>query len=298
MARGEQGGWVLAVVEHGGVEAAWKGTSLSEESVEAFFRYGYLLLPSVLTPAEVERYSRAIVDMVPRDLTVPEDWHASAGRLKPYQRTSGGTPDDTVDTPDLLPLLCNERLYQVAAQLLGSAHLRVFDGSVGITMRNMSDPQRELSQTLHIDASVPKTVDQFLGTPEELQVGGCYYLTDVEPGGGGIHVVPGGHRWVAEEAAKDPKGRHLHEDWKRIPEVETIEVTGRAGDFAILHHLMPHAASHNRRPRARLAYFVRYIRCDHAHGGDAKSAKRSYSDAQLAAMSPLGRKLLGVDPWN
>ena len=287
----------MVAVEHAGVNAPREGAALSEGSVEAFFRDGYLLVPSVLAPAEVELYARAVVGMMPRDLNVPEEWHANAGRFKPYRRGAGGAMDDTVDTPELLPLLCNERLYEVAAQLLGSRHLRVFDGSVGITMRNMSNGDHELSQNLHIDASVPKTVDQFLGTPEELQVGGCYYLTDVEPGGGGIHVVPGGHRWVAEEAAKDAKGRHLHQDWKRVPNLETVEVTGKAGDFAILHHLMPHAASHNRSPRTRLAYFVRYIRCDHAHGGDRKSHERSYSDAQLAVMSPLGRKLLGVEPW-
>jgi ectoine hydroxylase-related dioxygenase (phytanoyl-CoA dioxygenase family) len=274
------------------------GAALNEEAVGSFFRDGYLLVPSVLTAPEVARYSQAVLDLVPRDLTVPEGWGANAGRFKPYRRGAGGDLDDTVDTPDLLPLLCNERLYEVAARLLGSRQLRVFDGSVGITMRNMSDQRRALSQDLHVDASVPKKADQFLCTPEELQVGGCYYLTDVEPGGGGIHVVPGGHRWVAEQAAKDPKGRHLYEDWKRVPSMETVEVTGKAGDFAILHHLMPHAASHNRLPRTRLAYFVRYIRCDHAHGGDPKAAPRAYGDAQLAAMSPLGRKLLGVDHWS
>lgn len=288
----------MVAVEQAGAEATWDGAALSEGSVEAFFRDGYLLVPSVLASAEAAVYARAIIDMVPRDLNVPEAWHASDGRFKPYRRGTGGAMDDTVDTPDLLPLLCNERMYEVAAQLLGSRHLRVFDGSVGITMRNMSNADHDLSQNLHIDASVPKTVDQFLGTPEELQVGGCYYLTDVEPGGGGIHVVPGGHRWVADEAAKDPRGRHLYHDWKQVPDMETVEVTGRAGDFAVLHHLMPHAASHNRSARTRLAYFVRYIRCDHAHGGDTKSGERSYSDAQLGVMSRLGRKLLGVEPWS
>jgi ectoine hydroxylase-related dioxygenase (phytanoyl-CoA dioxygenase family) len=274
-----------------------EGTALRPDEVEAFFRDGYILVPSVLSAGEVEVYSRAVLDMMPRDLSVPGEWNANAGRFKPYRRGAGGVLDDCIDGPDLLPLLCNERLYQVAAQLLGSPCLRVFDGSVGVTMRNMSGPDHALSQNLHIDCSVPKDVDQFLGTPEELQVGGCYYLTDVEPGGGGIHVVPGGHRRVLEESASRPGGRHLYDDWKRLPPMETVEVTGRAGDFAVLHHLMPHAASHNRLPRARLAYFVRYIRCDHAHGGDPKSGPRRYNDAQLAVMSPLGRKLLGVEPW-
>jgi hypothetical protein len=262
---------------------------------QRFFDDGYLLVPGVLGAAEVARYAGAVRDLLPRDLTVPEHWHAHAGRLKPHRLLADGTRDDCIDTPDLLPLLCNQRLYQVAAELLGRPELRVYDGSVGITLRNSSGGGI-LSQGLHVDASVPNDVDDFLGAPEELQVGGCYYLTDVAATGGGIHVVPGGHRHVAETAAGSPAGRHLHDNWKRIPEMETIEVTGNAGDFAMLHHLMPHAASHNRLPPARLAVFVRYVRVDQTHGYGRRPPRR-YNDAQLAVIDDLGRRLLGLDPW-
>jgi ectoine hydroxylase-related dioxygenase (phytanoyl-CoA dioxygenase family) len=251
----------------------------------------------VLSAQEVATYARAVLDLLPRDLTVPAPWSANAGRLKPYRMLPDGTRDDFVDTPELLSLLANQRLYEVAAQLLGSPHLRAFDGSVGITLRNDSDRGAPLSQDVHIDASVPPEMDTFLGTPEELQVGGCYYLTDVETDGGGIHVVPGGHRWVAETAARSAGGRHLHQNWKKIRDLATTEVTGKAGDFAMLHHLMPHAASHNRRPAARLAVFVRYVRTDHPYG-DIKLHRRTYTGTQLAALSPLGRRLLGLDPWD
>jgi ectoine hydroxylase-related dioxygenase (phytanoyl-CoA dioxygenase family) len=78
-------------------------------------------------------------------------------------------------------------------------------------------------------------------------------------------------------------------------------VTAEAGDFVLMHHLMPHAASHNRRSRTRLAQFFRYGRVDQPYRlgerpGD-RPADRSFNDLQLAAMSPLGRKLLGVESW-
>lgn len=269
---------------------------LSQSEVQQFFDNGYAMLPGVVGREEAQCYARAVLDLLPRDLTIPDPWRVHSGRVKPYRYLPDGSLDDHMDTPELLPLCGNARLYEVAAQLLGSRQLRVFDLSVGITMRNQANEGSPRSQGLHIDASVPEEVDEFLLTPEELQVGGCLYLTDVEPDGGGIHIVPGGHKQVAEAAGKAPGGRHLHHNWKRLPDMASVEVTGGAGDFAMLHHLMPHAASHNRRPRARLAVFLRYVRTDHPYL-DRYAPVRSYNQAQLAAITPLGRCLLGLDPW-
>ncbi len=151
---------------------------------------------------------------------------------------------------------------------------------------------------MHLDATVPAGVDNFLFTPEEVQIGGCYYLSDVAPQGGGIHVVPGGHRMVEERARAHPRGRGLYQNWKRIDDFpETVEVTGEAGDFALLHHLMPHAASHNRLPTPRVAQFTRFIREDHPHSSGQPAPPGRYNERQLRVLTPLGRKLLGVDPW-
>ncbi|MFD5316966.1 phytanoyl-CoA dioxygenase family protein [Streptomyces sp. NPDC127098] len=269
---------------------------LTDEQVARFHRDGFLLLENVLTPDEVARYRAAVLDLVPADLSLPESWQVFNSRIKPLR--SGG--DQTWDTPELLPLMGNERLYRTVAQLLGTHRLRAFDGSIGITLRNDALGDEVLSQGLHVDASVPPGVD-FLFTPEEVQLGGCYYLTDVAPGGGGIHVVPGGHRIVEEEVraarAAGADGRALHQGWKRITHLETVEVTGPAGSFALLHHLMPHAASHNRRPTTRVAQFMRYVRVPHPHGEDRPLPRERYDAARLAAMSPLTRRLLGLDPW-
>lgn len=265
---------------------------LSDAEVEQFWEQGYLLVKGVVSREEAAYYRDLILDLVPRDLRIPEHWHVASGRIKPMAAPG----NHTFDAPEFLPLFANEKLYAVAAQLLRTPRLRSMDGSIGITMRNDAQRESPLSQTLHIDASVPTDVDNFALTLEEVQVGGCYYFTDVLPDGGGIHVVPGGHRRVEEEARADPRGRHLHQDWKRITHMESIEVTGEAGDFALLHHLMPHGASHNRRPNPRVAQFMRFVREDQTHG-HGRRPPATYNDRQLAAMTPLARKLLGVEPW-
>ncbi|WP_020576747.1 phytanoyl-CoA dioxygenase family protein [Actinopolymorpha alba] len=265
---------------------------LTDSEVEEFWEQGYLLVRGVLSRDEAAYYRDLILDLVPRNLIIPEHWHAADGRIKPMVSAD----NQTWDTPELLPLWANEKLYHVAAQLLRSPRLRSFDGSLGVTLRNDVHRDSALSQTLHIDASVPRDVDNFLLTLEEVQLGGCFYFNDVLPEGGGIHVVPGGHRIVAEEAKAHPQGRHLHDDWKRITHLKSVEVTGEAGDFALLHHLMPHGASHNRHSTPRVAQFLRYVREDHPHGAGKRPAT-AYNERQLAAVGPLGRKLLGVDPW-
>ena len=269
------------------------GHVLSDEEVKTFWDQGYVILKQAISREEAARYRDLILDMVPRDLRIPESWHVNAGRIKPYHEDG----NHTYDSPELLPLLCNERLYRAAVQLLGSERLRAGDGSLGITLRNDGGPT--LSQQVHLDASVPADIPNFLFSTEELQVGGCYYFTDVEPGGGGIHVIPGGHRLVEEKATLHPEGRQLYRQWKRIDDFpETVEVLGEAGDFALLHHLMPHAASNNRRPQPRVAQFTRFTREDHAHYPAQRAPRERFNERQLAAMGSLGRRLLGVDAWS
>ena len=267
---------------------------LTDEQITQFWEQGYLLVKGAVSKAEAEHFRNLILGLVPPNLEIPPHWHSTAGRIKPMF-----TPGNhTFDTPDFIPLFQNEKVYHVAAQLLESPRLRVLDGSIGITLRNQSWGDSSLrSQTLHIDASAPADIDNFHFTLEEVQVGGCYYFTDVAPEGGGIHVVPGGHRIVEEESRAHPQGRHLHDNWKRITHLESVEVTGEAGDFALLHHLMPHAASHNRQPTARVAQFMRYVREDHPHGAGAPPAPDKYNSLQVAAMNALGRKLFGVEAW-
>ena len=267
---------------------------LTDEQLAEFDEQGFVIIKGALSAEDAEAYRQSILSMLPSTLEIPPVWGSYEGRIKPMS----GPGRQTFDTPELLPLMTNEKLYAAACQLLGSTALRVMDGSIGITIRNDSHSDQALSQTLHLDASVPKTADDFTFSQQELQVGGCYYLTDVEPNGGGIHVVPGGHKVVEAEArAAGGGGRHLHQNWKQIKHLKSVEVTANAGDFALLHHLMPHGASHNRNSTARVAYFVRWVREDQTWGVGAKPAPNTYDSDQLAAMGELGRKLFGVNSW-
>ena len=261
--------------------------------VEAFERDGYLVIEGALDRAEAERYRRRILSLLPEDLTLPSWWESRFGRIKPLHEDGG----QTYDQPELLPIFQNEAMYDVVRRILRSDELRVFDGSIGITLRH-DRGESPLSQRIHTDHSIPTDVDRFRDDLSELELGGCFYLTDVEPQGGGISLLPGGHRVVMEQGGA-PGGRQLHSNWtdiKGLPDL--VEITGRAGDFVLLHPLMPHAASHNRRETTRVVQFLRWVRMDYPHGRAERPRSGKYSDEQLAVLTPLGRRLLGVDPWH
>lgn len=294
-------------------------TRLTHDQISDFNELGYLRIPNVLSRPEAGHYKSLILDMIPRDLSIPFPWASASGRIKPYhdgygeQATRYGHEDDAIwDTPEFIPLLCNEFAYQAAADLIGRPELRVQDGTIGITLRNDDTSFRvggrwesdlalssaELSQPLHVDPSISDDAENFTFSPSEMQVGAVIYLTDVEPLGGGIHVVPGGHKLVRQACEGSSTGRHLHSNWTNIKGFpETVEVTGQAGDLILSHYLLPHAASHNRRARTRFAYFIRYSCLDHPFFPPPQPAVNRFNMRQIKAMSPAGRQMLGIDPW-
>jgi hypothetical protein len=292
---------------------------LSPKQVDQFLRSGFLVLKGVLSRAEADNFRQKIIDMVPRDLNIPLPWAISAGRIKPYhegyheQETRYGHEDDGIfDTPELLPLLCNETVYRAASQLMGRSNIRVQDGTIGITLRSddvifraggrresdIDSARAAMSQPLHVDPSIPDDADNFTFSESEVQIGAVYYLTDVESKGGGLFAVPGSHVLVREECEASDHGRRLHNGWIGIEGFPPpVEVIGDAGDVILTHYLLAHGASHNRRVRTRIAYFTRYSCLDHPFFPPPTPTADRFNTRQLSAMGAIGRKLMGVDPW-
>ncbi|MFE7676268.1 phytanoyl-CoA dioxygenase family protein [Streptomyces albidoflavus] len=271
--------------------AAWE---LTDEEVDSFHRDGYLVLKGVIDKDQAETYRRHILKKVPADLTLPAAWQSRFGRIKPLQPNG----EETFADPELLPLFQNERLYRAARRLLRTDRLRVFDGSLSITLRH-DRGETPYSQRIHLDVRVPVEAAQFRLDLPETELAGCFYLTDVERNGGGIRLVPGGHRMVMEEAAAHPSGRQLHSKWTDIKGYpDPVEIVGEAGDFVLTHFLMPHTASHNRLTTTRVAQFLRWARHDHPYGLADPPEPDAYHAAQRSVLTPLGERLLGLAPWD
>jgi hypothetical protein len=146
---------------------------------------------------------------------------------------------------------------------------------------------------------------------------GLVALRETAPGQGGFRCVPALYRdrtrWPTE-----PVERNGRSEW--LPEVadeEIVEVPADKGDLVVWDSLLPHANSENASPRPRLAFYVQMFPVDKYEPYDVGRRERverwesghcepvwawrpgcdraeSWPPAKL---TPLGRRLLGLDPW-
>ncbi len=266
---------------------------LTKDQLAQFRSEGYLVLKGTLDDDVVRAARDFLLDLIPRDLVIPDHYHANHGRFKPHHPDGNGSFFE----PAMLPLLQNEGLYGAAVDILETEYIQVWDGSAGITLRNRAMEGR--LQNLHLDA-VPKGPGElnegFLRTG--IGIGGCYYLNRVEDNGGGIHVVPGAPNRVREIMLNEPDGLTRNNGWGHIVDFQSsMEVTGDAGDFVLMHHLMPHSASANHNASPRIAQFTRLQALSEEEARQAPGPERPLSPDAVAALTLLGRKLFRLDPW-
>jgi hypothetical protein len=266
---------------------------LSDEQFARYWEDGLLVIQNVLDEPTIDLAKQAIVDLIPRDFIFGENFHSHSGRLKPLNEDGS----DGFFTPELLPLLINEMLYEVMADLFETDYLRVLDGSVGVSLKDAGPAG--LTQRLHLDMHVPKPEER---SAEHLRfnvgMGGCYYLSDVQENGAGIHVIPGGHRMAEEIMLHEEDGLKRYENWRNINDMaDSVEVTAHAGDFVLMHHMMPHGASRNRNATPRVAQFTRFHRLSEQDARQTPGPDRAFSAAAVEALTPLGRKLFRFYPW-
>jgi hypothetical protein len=80
----------------------------------------FLLLKGILNPEATATAKAAILNMVPCDLVCPEPFPSTQGRPKPYNADRS----QSFYTAELLPLLCNDKFYGAATDILQSEYLR------------------------------------------------------------------------------------------------------------------------------------------------------------------------------
>ena len=164
----------------------------------------------------------------------------------------------------------------------------------------------------------------FKECPIKFGLQGVLCLSDSTADHGGFHCVPGMHRETIEWSRTPVDQRDVNAppplDWQKVRAIEA-----KAGDLIIWHRALPHGSGVNRSDRPRLA---QYILC--APAGHEISDQHSVDDPKVemyeklrrqriaqwerrvgpsglgldprelgppAHLTPLGRKLLGLDLW-
>lgn len=269
---------------------------LSPADREQLAECGFVVARQLVAREKLRPAIDAMCSFLGVDYDRPRSWHraspASNGIVPIHQAQAFW---DTRQEP---------QVHQVFAELLGTPRLWV-------TMdRGSFKPPLTRRFFRHRDDSAIHW-DCDLWSPGPLKLQGVLYLDDTGLDQGGFRCVPGIYqelwRWIARQAAA--------KDGKR-PEVgdhPVVQVAGGAGDLIIWTSLLPHGSGINVSSRPRVAQYIsmepvgdeqeRQERVELWRTRRAPAWWRDWPGQQdpepgsPAALSPLGRKLLGLDRW-
>jgi hypothetical protein len=272
------------------------------EKDHAFFRdNGYVIAHSVIPPENL----RAVIDMIweflGMDPSDPEGWYrpplSPGGMLEVYQHQALW---DNRQSP---------RVHQAFSELFGTEKLWVSVDRANLKPpRHPGHPEYDHKGFIHWDTDTSKL-------PQPFCVQGVLALTDTTKEMGGFQGVPELFHDLASWLPRQPVDRNPF-----APDLTGFEITpipAQAGDLIVWNKLFPHGNGHNVSTQPRLA---QYISMSPAHEDDEKRRQDrimqwrdrlppSYywapgdprnwerEHGATAELTPLGRKLLGLDRW-
>ncbi|HZT43044.1 MAG TPA: phytanoyl-CoA dioxygenase family protein [Chthonomonadaceae bacterium] len=276
--------------------------ALLQPEDHAFFREnGYLLVRGVVPRRSCEAVIAAIWEFLGMDPDDPEDWYrpplSPGGMVEMYHH------------PSMWDNRQHPRVHQVFAELLGTETLWVSLDRVNMKPpRHPDHPEYDHKGFIHWDVSTEKL-------PIPFGVQGLLYLADTDADQGGFQCVPELYRNFEAWLQTQPSDRDPFK-----PDLTGLTVTpipGQAGDLVIWNRLLAHGNGHNVSTRPR---FAQYLAMHPAREDDEAARQERIAcwrerrppqasffpgdprrieqkSGKTADLTPLGRKLLGLDRW-
>jgi hypothetical protein len=267
---------------------------LSAEDRAFWEEHGYVVVREAVPPENCRAAERAVWEFLEMDPDDRENWYPDPPRrgimVEIYQHQALW---DNRQYP---------RVHQAFAEIWGTEKLWVsFDRA------SMNPPERPGYQFpgpwLHWDMS--------LEMPVRLKVQGVLYLTDTPANQGAFTCIPGFHRKLEGWLASLPPDAEPRKIVRELPGAKPIG--GKAGDLVIWHSALPHGSSPNSAERPRMAQYITMspareeneeVRSRRITGwqerltGLGKEQKeKEHFQGRTAELTPLGRRLLGLDRW-
>ncbi len=278
---------------------------LNEQDKAFFEENGYVVARQVVPQETLDAVIAAIWEFLGMNPGDPDDWyrppHVPNSMIEMYQH------------PAMWDARQSPRVHEAFADIYGTEKLWV--GIDRVSMKPPVNPAHPKYDTdrgfyLHWDVDTSRL-------PVPFGVQGALYLTDTTEDMGGFQCVPGFHRGLEEWVKTQPADRD-----PRYPDPETLPpgmkvtpIPGRAGDLVIWNRLLAHGNGHNRSNRPRLAQYIKMAPARQ----DDEAARQScietwrerlrpgwapggpygpeHEHGKTAELTPLGRKLVGLDLW-
>ena len=285
-------------------------TVLSKADRAFWEENGYVIIPNAVPQENLDRMVEAIwwfLDMDPED---SETWY----KHKPFTRDNRCSPISAGGMVEMYQHQAiwdnrqHPRVYQAFAEIWGEEKLWV-----SLDRANMKPPAREDKPDWNNRGMIHWDLDTSQ-QPIQFGVQGVLYLTDTAEDQGGFQCVPGFNNTFEEWVKTQPEDRNPHHP--DLTGLDVRSIPGKAGDLLIWHRLLAHGNGHNTSDKPRLAQYITMspARTDDEAARQARVASwqerrpmpnwpgdpRAWEKEkqQTAELTPLGKKLLGVDQWN
>ena len=285
-------------------------TVLSKADWAFWEENGYVIIPNAVPQENLDRMVEAIwwfLDMDPED---SETWY----KHKPFTRDNRCSPISAGGMVEMYQHQAiwdnrqHPRVYQAFAEIWGEEKLWV-----SLDRANMKPPAREDKPDWNNRGMIHWDLDTSQ-QPIQFGVQGVLYLTDTAEDQGGFQCVPGFNNTFEEWVKTQPEDRNPHHP--DLTGLDVRSIPGKAGDLLIWHRLLAHGNGHNTSDKPRLAQYITMspARTDDEAArqagvaswqerrpmpnwpGDPRAWEKEKQ--QTAELTPLGKKLLGVDLWD
>jgi Phytanoyl-CoA dioxygenase (PhyH) len=280
---------------------------LSEDDWRHWIANGYVIVRQAVPPANVERLIDLLWRFDEKDPDDPSTWHAPQRRSHRMRELN--------DT-GMLEIYNHQYLWDNRmARRIYDAFVDIWDREdlwVAIDRANLNLPKRAKGSPqgfIHWD------VDTSL-TPPPIGVQGVLSLTRQGGDVGGFQCVPelfsNFDNWVKTKPSdRDP----MHPDTAGL---EIVNVDMEAGDFLIFNSLLAHGVRPNHtQDRVRMAQYISMYPAEWENAAEREERIRLWRErdspkrdafpgdprqwekrhAQTAELSPLGKRLLGLERW-
>jgi ectoine hydroxylase-related dioxygenase (phytanoyl-CoA dioxygenase family) len=275
---------------------------------ERFERDGFVVVPGAVSTDEIAAAVDAVEWFLGLDPSLQDRWYYD---IIPYAHQTnlqrGGTFLELYHHQALWDLRTSEAVYALFRDLWGRDDLWVSLDRIGFKPPLAGDrhPAWRDQGCVHWDVDLDDL-------PLPFGVQGLIALTDAGAEHGTFHCAPGMHDQLEDFVAGQGEfaGRHPGDE-----AFEMVPVALQAGDLLVWHHGLPHRTGPNRTPDPRLVAYLsmspardneqerlerirswrdRLPGASHFEGDPLRREERHGVTAEL---TPLGRRLLGKDPW-
>lgn len=288
---------------------------LSDKDHAFFRKHGYVVVRGVVPKENCDRVIDAIWACMGLNPENRDEWYMHPAGMDTYMKHQNNGILEMYHHQAMWDNRQHPNVHRAFAELWGTEKLWVSIDRVA-----MKPPLREGYEALD-NSFIHWDLDASQLPPKEARppfLQGMLMLADTLENQGGFQCVPSIYPIIDEYLAKYPSVQN-HRVPANLEGHPTVKVTGSAGDLIIWDALLPHGNGRNTTDKPRYAQAItmnpakpevsreHHVACwRESWGHPGKNGEKFYGDPRRwepntydkpAELTPLGRKLLGIDSW-